>query len=441
MTNKPTIRTATVSRRKFLKRSLAAGSVALAAPVIARYPAHATGSGSYATELWTKTKADLAGMGDYRKTLNVHAWEGYTEEPVLDPFAKQVAATVNPQMLISDPAAVNNLRSGGTSTWDIINLNNAWQRKQLYPENLIKPLDTAKFKPLYDMNVPSFKWPYHWAMDESGEQLPGMIQRYGPSGIAANTDKISADTVAKGGYMEIIEGAKGQYGILDYENWVIMHTCMAAGFSPFRPHTEAEMETYRELIFKVFANAKKVSDDQAALARDMITGELVAVLPGSVYSVSAAGYEGETQIQCIVPEEGIEETKTAECPKGKAGITWIEVTSLVNNPDVTPLAEAFLIYCHTPEAAYKVAAKAPGTLKPVVQMGTPEVLEQFGSDELDAIQWGDGGAWLASLLDRCIDFDINPDYAAMHDLYTEAKRSRGHGGLPDIAGRHFPRKS
>jgi spermidine/putrescine transport system substrate-binding protein len=31
-------------------------------------------------------------------------------------------------MLISDPAAVNNLRGGGTGTWDIINLNNAWQR-------------------------------------------------------------------------------------------------------------------------------------------------------------------------------------------------------------------------------------------------------------------------------------------------------------------------
>ena len=56
---------------------------------------------------------------------------------MLDPFSKALNAQVNPQMLISDPAAVNNLRGGGTSTWDIINLNNAWQRKQLYPEGLI----------------------------------------------------------------------------------------------------------------------------------------------------------------------------------------------------------------------------------------------------------------------------------------------------------------
>ena len=413
-----------ITRRSLLKTS-AAGAAALAMPMIGGRSAYASEGSAYAMELWEKTKADLAAMGDFRKDLNIHAWEGYTEEPVLDPFASQVGATVNPQMLISDPAAVNNLRSGGTSTWDVINLNNAWQRKELYPEGLITPLDKEKFKPLYAMNTPGFQWPYLWAMDQGGNELLGMIQRFGPSGIGVNTDKISRETVEKGGYMGIIEGAKGQYGILDYENWVIMHTCMAAGFSPFRKHTEAEMESYRELIFKLFANAKKVSDDQAALARDMITGEIVAVIPGSVYSVSAARFEGETQIESVMPEDGIEETKTAETPKGKSGITWIEVTSLVKNPAPTPLAEAFLVYCHTPEAAYRVAAKAPGTLNPILQMGSPDVLSQFTEDELEAIQWGEDGQWLETLLGRCIDFDINPDYAAMHDLYTEAKRSRG----------------
>ncbi|MFK7765222.1 MAG: PotD/PotF family extracellular solute-binding protein [Roseobacter sp.] len=382
--------------------------------------AHASTGGTYAVELWEKTKAGLAG-GGFRMDLNLHSWEGYTEEPVLAPFQADTGATVNPQMLISDPAAVNNLRSGGTSTWDVINLNNAWQRKLLYPEGLILPLDTEKFKPLYDMNVAGFEFPYNWAMDDSGEKVLGMIQRYGPSGMAVNTDAMSAETLTKGGYMEMIEGAAGEYAILDYENWVIMHACMAAGFSPFRPHTEDEMAKYEEVIFKLFNNAKKVSDDQASLARDMITGEIMGTFPGSVYSVSAPRYEGETQIACVVPEEGIEETKTAANPMGQAGIIWIEVTSLVANPEPTPLAEAFLVYCHTPEAAYRVAAKAPGTLNPVVQMGDPGILEKFGADELEAVQWDE----LDTLVSRCIDFDINPDYDAMHDLYTEAKRSRG----------------
>jgi spermidine/putrescine transport system substrate-binding protein len=409
-----------------LRQSAALAGITAAAPLISGLGAgrlSAADGAAYANELWAKTKEGLT--GDYRTDLNLHAWEGYTEEPVLDPFSAQTGATVNAQMLISDPAAVNNLRSGGTSTWDLINLNNAWQRKELFPEGLITPLDKAKFEPLYAMNTKGFEWPYLWAMDTSGENLLGMIQRYGPSAMAVNSDLISPDTVESGGYMEMIDGAAGQYGILDYENWVIMHTCMATGFTPFRKHTDDEMAAYEEMIFKVFKNAKKVSDDQAALARDMITGEIVGTFFGSLYTVSAARNEGETQLVAVVPREGPEETKSADHPDGQAGIIWIEVTSLVANPAPTPLAEAFLIYCHTPEAAYRVATQAPGTLNPVVQMGAPEVLDQFTSAELEAIQWGEDGAWLDTLVDRCVDFDINPDYDAMHDLYTQAKRSRG----------------
>ena len=293
------------SRRQFLKQSAAlaaAVGVAPAALSAGAGGANAASTGAdYANELWEKTKADLAGMSDIRMDLNLHSWEGYTEEPVLDPFSRQTGANVNPQMLISDPAAVNNLRGGGTSTWDVINLNNSWQRNQLFPEGLITPLDKDKFAPLYDMNVTGFEWPYHWALDDSGEHLLGMLQRYGPAGLAVSTDAVDPQTMESGGYMEMIEGAKGQYGILDYENWVIMHTCIASGFIPFREHTADEMAAFEENIFKLFENAKKVSDDQAALARDMITGEIIGTYPGSVYTVSAARLEGETQLVNVVP--------------------------------------------------------------------------------------------------------------------------------------------
>jgi spermidine/putrescine transport system substrate-binding protein len=421
-------RSFTSSRRAFLRQSAAMAGITAASPAflsaLTSGRARAANGAAYADELWAKTKEALAG-GDHRMDLNVHAWEGYTEEPVLDPFSQQTGASINAQMLISDPAAVNNLRSGGTSTWDLINLNNSWARTQLYPEGLILPLDKAKFEPLYAMNTKGFEWPYHWAMDQAGDQLLGMVQRYGPSGMAANSDLISPETLESGGYMEMIEGAAGQYGILDYEDWVIMHTCLATGFSPFRKHTPDEMAAYEEMIFKVFRNAKKVSDDQATLARDMITGEIVGTFFGSVYTVSAARNEGETQIVSVVPREGPEETKDDAHPDGRSGVIWMEVTSLVANPSPTPLAEAFLIYCHTPEAAYTVAAKSPGTLNPVVQMGAPEVLDRFSAEELEAIQWGEEGSWLNELSARCLDFDVIPDYDAMHDLYTQAKRSRG----------------
>ena len=126
------------SRREFIRSSTAIAASIGASSMLATHSALASSGASYASDLWEKTKAELAG-GSHRNELNLHSWEGYTEEPVLDPFSKQTGAQVNPQMLISDPAAVNNLRSGGTKTWDIINLNNAWQRKQLYPEGRAEP--------------------------------------------------------------------------------------------------------------------------------------------------------------------------------------------------------------------------------------------------------------------------------------------------------------
>lgn len=408
------------SRRKVLQ-GLSAGFFA----ALSGSRVQASTGDTFADELWARTVEELSGRDDIRMELNLHSWEGYTEDPVLNPFTQATGSRVNAQMLISDPSAVNNLRAGGTSTWDVINLNNAWQRRILYPQGLITPLDQEKFRPLYDMNLPEFAWPYPWAMDSDNEHPLGMIQRYGPSGMAINTMTVDEEEIEQGGYMALIEGQAGNYGILDYENWVIMHACMAAGFSPFRPHTDDEMAAYEEMIFKIFENAARVSSDQTALARDMLTGEIAGTFPGSLYTVSAARREGMEMLRCVVPAEGIEETKTEDEPMGRSGIIWIEVTSLVANPEPTPLSEAFLIYCHTPEAAHRVSAMAPGTLNPVVQMGSPAVLDQFSSDELMAMQWGDGGADLRRLIDRCIDFDINPDYDAMHDLYTQAKRRRG----------------
>ena len=273
------------------------------------------------------------------------------------------------------------------------------------------------------MNVGGVEWPYHWALDESGEHLLGMLQRYGPAGLAVNTDAVDPQTMESGGYMEMIEGAKGQYGILDYENWVIMHTCIASGFIPFREHTADEMAevAFEENIFKLFENAKKVSDDQAALARDMITGEIIGTYPGSVYTVSAARLEGETQLVNVVPAEGPEETKTAERPNGQGGIVWIEITSLVNNPNPTPLAEALLSHAR---GRLQGGCQGTGHTESGGADGrSGEVLSQFSQDELEAVHWGEEGSWLASLVDRCIDFDINPDYDAMHSTPRRSARA------------------
>ena len=52
-------------------------------------------------------------------------------------------ATVKAESLTNDPTMINRLRAGETNVWDLINVNNPWARKVMYPEGLIKPLDRA----------------------------------------------------------------------------------------------------------------------------------------------------------------------------------------------------------------------------------------------------------------------------------------------------------
>ena len=98
----------------------------------------------------------------------------------------------------------------------------------------------------------------------------------------------------------------------------------------------------------------------------LVSGEIDLHLTGGTYSVSPARADGHPELRGITPNKG---------PMGgKGGIAWIEITSTVNNPDLSPLAVEFLEYVQQPETAHTVAF-AEGTFNPVAQMGNPKCFE------------------------------------------------------------------
>jgi spermidine/putrescine transport system substrate-binding protein len=107
---------------------------------------------------------------------------------------------------------------------------------------------------------------------------------------------------------------------------------------------------------------------------------------------------------------------------GKGGVSWIEVTSLVNNPQLSPLAPKFLEYVQNPTVAHTVAF-AEGTFNPVAQMSNPECFDLFTPDELEAIQWDS----LEDEMAKSVEYDIVPDYDKLLDLMTAAKREASGG--------------
>ncbi|OXT00617.1 spermidine/putrescine ABC transporter substrate-binding protein [Notoacmeibacter marinus] len=354
----------------------------------------------------------LAGpaFADRTDELNILCWEGYNSDQVLGPFRDMHSgATVRAESGTSDPDMINKLRAGEVNVWDLINVNQPWARDQLYPEKLIKPLNKERFLPYFDQMLPEFK-DYPLAFAEDGE-LIGMPQRYGPFSFVVNTDVISREMAEDQGWNLFLDPKmKDRYGVLTYDNWNVIHLCLTAGLNPFAPVEGEDLETFKSTAEAIFGGSKLLTDDLVAMNTALINGEIDAYFTGGTYTASPARYDGASNVRAITPKSGPVD--------GKGGVVWIELTSLVNNPDPSNLAEDFLEYVQTPEAS-KAVAFTEGTYNPVSQMGNPEVMEKFDEEELDAIQMDS----LAEEMERSLDYEVVTSYDQLIDIYTKARRS------------------
>ena len=375
------------SRRRFLKISGGVAAAAAAPALVSR-----------------------RALAAREKELNILCWEGYNSDEVLDPFRRMTGAKVQAESGTSDPDMINKLRAGEINVWDVINLNQPWAREQMYPEKLIKPIPRDKFEPYMEKMMEAFHPPYKWALSLDGKDLLGMTQRFGPFNFVVNTKKISRATAEDEGFDLFNEPSNaGKYGILTYDNWNIFHMCIGSGIDPFKKHTQAELDTFEKTARKWFKGAKLLTDDLVQMNLALINGEIDLYCTGGTYTASSARLDGATNVRGITPKRG---------PMGgKGGIMWVEITSVVNNPQVSPLAEEFLHYVQRPDVCHSVAF-AEGTYNPITQMANPKVFNQFTKQELDAIQWDT----LEEDTSNCADYDINPDYDAMDVLYNAAKR-------------------
>ena len=359
--------------------------------------------------------AALGPMGSVRAArddqMNILCWEGYNSDQVLDPFREaNGGATIRAESGTSDPDMINKLRAGETSVWDLINVNQPWARDQLYPEGLIKPLDKGRFMPYFEKMLPEFASPpYELAFADDGE-LIGLPQRYGPFSFVVNTDVISRETAENQGWnLFLEEGMKDRYGVLTYDNWNVIHMCLTAGLDPFSPVEGDDVEVFRQVAKQIFGGAKLLTDDLVAMNTALINGEIDAYFTGGTYTASPARYDGATNVRGITPSSGPVD--------GKGGVVWVELTSAVNNPDPSGLAEDFLEFVQAPEIA-KAVAFTEGTYNPVTQMGTSAVMDLFDEEELDAIQMDS----LADEMARSLDYDVVASYDTLIDIYTQERR-------------------
>ncbi len=375
---------------------------------------------SLSRRTFNKTLAGVAGIATLGSVapawaarddeLNILCWEGYNSDEVLGPFRKAHAgATVRAESGTSDPDMINKLRAGEVNVWDLINVNQPWASAQLHPEGLIKPLNKDRFMPFFDKMLPGFKDPYPLAFAANGD-LIGMPQRYGPFSFVVNTDKISRESAEEQGWNLFLDAdMKGRYGVLTYDNWNIMHMCLTGGQNPFEPIDAEGLKTFEATAKGIFGGAKLLTDDLVAMNTALINGEIDAYFTGGTYTASPARFDGATNVRAITPNSGPVD--------GKGGVVWIELTSAVNNPNPSSLAEDFLEFVQGADIS-KAVAFAEGTYNPVSQMGDSAVFSKFDSDELDAIQWDS----LEEEMSRSLDYQVVSSYDELSKIYNAAKR-------------------
>ena len=340
--------------------------------------------------------------------IQLLCWEGYDSPRVLDRFERRRSTRVRARTLLSDAGTAEDLLAGRT-TCDVLNINNAWVRGSLHPDGLVRALDPPRFEPYFERMLPQFDRLYAWARDAEGA-LIGICQRFGPFNLVVNTNRIERESAEDQGFELANERAPRPYGILLYEDFNLFHVCIGAGLDPFSPLGEDGKARFDATARRWFGGATVVTDDHFELNRALVDGTIDFYLSGGIYTASPARLAGHGEVRAVTPRSG---------PiRGRGGIVFTEITSVLETAPQSGEAEDFLEYLLEPETARRVAL-TERTANPVAQMGMPEVFDRFTAGELDAIQW-DG---LEEDIARCADYDLMPDHADLLPLLRDAVRT------------------
>ena len=344
--------------------------------------------------------------------IQLLCWEGYDSPHILEPFERRRSTRVLARTLLSDAGTASDLLAG-RATCDVLNINNAWVRDSLHPAGLVRRLDPERFEPHFEQMSAQFDRLYQWARDAEGA-LIGICQRFGPFNLVVNTNRIDRESAEDQGFELANERAPRPYGILLYEDFNLFHVCIGAGLDPFSPLGEDGRTRFDATARRWFRSATVVTDDHFELNRALVDGIIDFYVSGGIYTASPARLAGHREVRAVTPRSG----PIPDRGRGRGGIVFTEITSVLEGAPRSGEAEDFLAYLLEPETARRVAL-AERTANPVAQMGMPEVFERFTARELDAIQW-DG---LEEDVARCADYDLMPDHAELLPLLRSAVRT------------------
>jgi putative spermidine/putrescine transport system substrate-binding protein len=118
-------------------------------------------------------------------TLNMIAWEGYTQAQWVKPFEKQSGCTVHAKYAGSSDEMVTLMRSGGGGQYDMVSASGDASLRLIYGHD-VQPVDPSKIPDFKNFNK-AFQSPPNNTVD--GKHY-GISLQWGPNTLLYNTEKV-----------------------------------------------------------------------------------------------------------------------------------------------------------------------------------------------------------------------------------------------------------
>lgn len=299
------------TRRSFIKRSAAFGSVMLAAPTIIR-----------------KAKAD-------EKVLNWLTYSGHSADEVIGPFVEATGITIRAKEYADGEKMLALIHGSPSGTFDLVTSDAP------YVELLVKSGLLQEMKPgdyALETFFPEFRsWEQHWF----DGKLFALLTSWGYNGLAYNTEKLSADDVSSYEVMWRDE-IKGKLGMRDW--YLPVMGCFSAYMGHKDPYniSDSQFEALKKIMFSVKPNVAGYWNFSGVF--DSLANGGAYVIPGCGDWITGLLQRANHPIESAVPKEG--------------AIMWTESVSVIRGTPRLELANELIRYLTGVEGQIRLMTKS-----------------------------------------------------------------------------------
>lgn len=293
---------------------------------------------TFTRRLFGASLAAMALMGSYATAsaadLNALVWCDHADPNLLKPFEDANGIKVNVKEFEGTGAGLALVEQSQPGDWDVMVIDTVDVRRGV-ERGLFDPLPEDKL-PIADI-FPEVLMDQHSKIDG---QRYGITEKFGYNTIGFNKSKVDAADMDTLGVLTN-EKYKGRIAVYDYYLPVMGLAAMAIG-KKTAELTEADLPAIKDVLLKMKANAKAVTDvvaSQTALA----TGEADILIGGGEW-VTAGIAKENPDLDFSIPKEG--------------AVLWSQSLAMFKDSKNKDMALKFIQYVLSPEGQARLATSS-----------------------------------------------------------------------------------